>query len=640
MFEGSEDILSKIAEWDLKSDINEMAVEDVQQAQIYKQLQAHFQEFFLYFEGISRISTQLNTVVKDFESESGQIEQVAAFLKKGAEKQNIDIQKSMKLVDDFTNKINEIYEKSRNIISLAYDMEGNNKSVNESVDQLVSNQQKNDEAIASIFEVIKRLIDKTRKIGEITKLINRIASETDLLGLNAKVEAVHAGAAGRGFSVVASEIQRLSRESKAASVNISETIDTVTDEISLLQNVAEKSQGIFAAQRDTVGEVSEAFEKNSAFISTYIEDQKKFSSAIEEIKEDEHILAGSISNIFSSVKDISATAHEISSLTFNQNNSIMQLSKLDEDLSFGASSIEKQFKNIKVNRGSAARRKIAVIFNIDIPFFDPPKREAQKAAKTYNYDVSFFAPKSRGIEGVNEMAKYIDKVYEEKFDGLVISPLNDNLILQKLSHLSSSGTKIVFIDSKINNVNHISYIETNGRAAGAAAARVVMGAMGNQGEVIVNTWSDIQIAAIEDRRIGFIEEIQQNSHIHVHEMPVNSGDSVSEAEKTIESMLRKVPDARFIFLTNNEWGVIVANYIRKHRSNIQVITIDFTKEIQNAMRDGFIHFAIGQRAYSWGSMSIDFLDKSFHNKPVKKYVDTGTYEANPQNMNVYKSFIE
>lgn len=640
MFEGSEDILSRIENWDLTADSNDLAAEDMQQAHIYKQLQNHFQEFYLYFEGLSRISTQLNTVVQDFKIESGQIEQVAAFLKKGAEQQTIDIQKSMKLVEDFTNKINEIYEKSRSLISLAYDMEGNNKSVNESVDQLVSNQQKNDEAVADIFEVIKRLIDKTKKIGEITKLINRISSETDLLGLNAKVEAVHAGAAGRGFSVVASEIQRLSRESKAASVNISETIDSVTDEISLLQNVAEKSQGIFAAQRDTVSEVSGAFEKNSAFISTYIEEQKRFSSAIEQIKEDEHILAGSISSIFSSVRDISATAHEISSLTFNQNNSIMQLSKLDEDLSLGVSSIDKQFDHIKVNKLSVARRKIAVIFNIDITFFDPPKREAQKAAKTYNYDVSFFAPKSRGVDGVNEMAKYIDKVYEEKFDGLVISPLNDNLIMQKLSRLSAAGIKIVFIDSKINNVNHVSYIETNGKAAGAAAARVVMGAMGNQGEVIVNTWSDIQIAAIEDRRIGFIEEIQRNSHIEVHEMPVNSTDSVIEAEKTVETMLRKVPNARFIFLTNNEWGIIVANYIRKHKSDIQVITIDFTKDIQNAMRDGLIHYAIGQRAYAWGSMSIDSLDKSFKNQPVKKYVDTGTYEANPQNMDIYKNFIE
>ncbi len=78
----------------------------------------------------------------------------------------------------------------------------------------------------------------------------------------------------------------------------------------------------------------------------------------------------------------------------------------------------------------------------------------------------------------------------------------------------------------------------------------------------------------------------------------------------------------------------------KHSPDIQAITMDFTKDIQNAMDNGLIHYAIGQRAYSWGSMSIDFLDKSIHKKPVQKYVDTGTYEVNCQNMNIYRSFIE
>ncbi len=636
----TEDILGRIADWDLQADISDMASEEPLYTQIYKQLQDHFSGFFTYFESLSRISKQLDNVVQDFKAETDQVGQVAAFLRKGAEHQTADIQNSVKLVDDFTNKINEIYNKSRNIISLAYSMEQNNKGVYESVDQLVSNQQKNDEAVAEIFEVIDRIITKTQRIGEITKLINRISSETNLLGLNAKVEAVHAGAAGRGFSVVAGEIQRLSKESKEASANISETIEGVTQEITMLQKVAQKSQGIFEDQRESVNEVSGAIRKNGSFITTYIDEQKRFSTAIEEIKEDEHTLAGSISSIFSSIREISATSHSISSLMFNQNNSIMQLSKLDDDLSAAVVSLEHQKNGILLNHRMAPRRKIAVIFNMDIDFFHPPKREALKAAETYDYDIAFFAPKSRGIEGVKEMAGFIDKVIEDGYDGLVISPIDDDLIFRKLKQLGSTGVKIVFIDSKLSNIDHIAYIETNGKAAGAAAARVVMGVMGNQGDVIVNTWTDMQITAIEDRKKGFAEEIKHNSAINVHEMPVRSNTSEEEADAIISETLKKVPGARFMFLTNCEWGLIFANYMRKHRPDIQVVTIDFTKDIQKAMDEGLIHYAIGQRAYSWGSMSVDFLDKSMHHKPVKRYVDTGTYEVNIQNMNIYRSFIE
>ncbi len=639
MLNGSESILSKIAGWDFQSDVHDVSAESPLQAQVYQQLQEYFSGFFSYFEGIARISKQLDKVVQDFKKESDQVGQVAAFLKKGAEQQTADIQNSMKLVEDFSGKINEMYDKSRNIISLAYNMEDNNKGVFDSVNQLVANQQRNDEAVAEIFEVISRIITKTQKIGEITKLINRISSETNLLGLNAKVEAVHAGAAGKGFAVVAEEIQRLSKESKEASVSISDTIDGVTNEIVVLQNVAKKSQGIFADQRDSVVEVSGAIKKNSSFISTYIDEQQRFSTAIDKIKEDEHTLIASISSIFKSVREVSATSYAISSLMFNQNNSIMQLSKLGEDIAAGVNSLDRQKQGIRANTMVKTRRKIAVIFNMDIDFFHPPRREAIKAAETYNYDVAFFAPKSRGAEGVREMAGFIDRVIEERYDGLVISPLEDKLIMQKLRQLGSTGTKIIFIDSKLSGVDYTAYIETNGQAAGAAAARVVLGAMGNKGDVIVNTWSDVQISAIEDRKKGFIEELGRKSDIQVHEMPVASNTTTAESESIFDSMLRQVPDAKFVFLTNCEWGLIFANYMRKRRPDIQVISMDFTKDIQNAMKEGLVHYAVGQRAYCWGSMSIEFLDKCFGNKPVKKYVDTGTYEVNVQNMNIYESFI-
>jgi ABC-type sugar transport system substrate-binding protein len=79
--------------------------------------------------------------------------------------------------------------------------------------------------------------------------------------------------------------------------------------------------------------------------------------------------------------------------------------------------------------------------------------------------------------------------------------------------------------------------------------------------------------------------------------------------------------------------------MKKHRPDIEVITVDFTKEIQDAMNEGLIHYAIGQRNYCWGSMAFSFLDKHDNNMQVQRYVDTGTYEVNRQNIDIYKSLI-
>lgn len=633
----SGDILAKIKNWELDKEINDVVDEPVN-ADIYRQLQDYFKKFYFHFDNISRISEQLNTVVQDFIRESGQIEQVAVFLKKGSGQQTVDIEKSMDLMEVFTSKINSIYLKSKDIISLAYDMEKNNQGVRESVDQLVFNQVKNDEAVGEIFDVVGSLIVKTKKIGDITKLINRISSETNLLGLNAKVEAVRAGHAGKGFAVVAEEIQRLSRESTLASDNINDTIIDVTEKIGLLEKVAQRSQTIFTAQRDTVNEVSGAVEKNSRFINTYINDQKNFNTAIEEMKEDEVILAESISDIFSSVREISATANEISSLTYNQNNSISMLCKLQDDLPDDVTTIKKDSQAIKVVKETVQNKKIAIMFDTDDTFWDPTIKEAKKAAQTYKYDVVFYRPKTGGMDRVREMCGNLDEIIEQKFNGLVIGPVDHELIGEKLRQMNQMGIKIVFVNSKLDNVDYISLIQTEGMAAGAAAAAAVIGAMGNHGEVIVNTWSDMFISAIEDRKAGFIKEIKKNSKIEIHEAPVHGKPSGSE-KQAFDKILHNYPNARFIFLTNCEWGIAFAHYKKEYKPDIQVITVDFTKEIQKSMNDGLIQYAIGQRAYSWGSMSIDFLDKSFKNKPVKKYVDTGIFEINQQNLNIYNSLV-
>ncbi len=638
MIKETQAYLAKIKNWELDNDNGEDTDKHSDDAIVYKQLQDYFKHFYLHFSNITHISEQLDKVMQDFIRESSQIEQVAVFLKKGVGQQTVDIEKSVGLLEVFTEKINGIYKKSKDVISLAHDMENNNRGIQESMAQLVTNQSKNDEAVQRIFDLISSLIVKTNKIGDITKLINRISSETNLLGLNAKVEAVRAGAVGKGFSVVAEEIQRLSRESSVASSSINDTIMSVTEEIGLLEKAAQQSKEIFAVQRDTVDEVSAAYEKNSSFIQTYIDEQLSFTADIEDMKEDEGVLSDSISSIFSSVREISATANEISSLTYNQNNSIALLRKLQEDLGSGVAEIETAGRKIKIKKAAAQKKKIAVIFDADIPFWNPTIKETKKAAEAYHYDVVFYAPKSGGMDRVKEMVGYLDEIIENKCDGVVISPVDHDLISQKLKEMNRLGIKIVFINSKLDGVDFVSLIQTEGIGGGVTAAKAVMGALSGQGEVIVNTWGDMHISAIEDRKKGFVDELRKKSKIKVIEAPVY-GKATDDQKEAFDAIIRSAPQAKYIFLTNCEWGKAFIDYKKKYRVSIQIVTFDFTKDIQEAMNEGLVQYAIGQRAYSWGSMALVFLDSSFRNKPVKKFVDTGTFEINQQNLNIYNNIV-
>lgn len=629
-------IIEKLAHFSLDEAISDIPGDNSKILTIYHQLQDYYRDFFYHFDSITRISAQFNSVIDDFVKESDRLGQISSFIKRGSQRQTIEIEKSMKLVNVFSEKVSSIYEKSQHIISLAYDMEQNNQVAQGSVEQLVTNQHKNDQAIRNMLGVINNLIFKTQKIGQITEMMKRVSTETLLLGLNAKVEAAHAGAYGKGFSVVAGEIQRLSEESKDAADTINNTIMSFSDEISLLEKVAQESEDLFNVQKETIAEVDGVFKKNCETINTYIDEQKDFNSSIAQIRDEEVLLTNTISGIITSVREIAATANEISSVLFDHNNSIAAVSKLDSDIAVEIDKINQKNQSIKVQKRQIEKKKIAFLFDVDHPFYYPTKTQAIKAAGIYDYDVSFFAPKTRD-ESIKEQADFLQKILDEKYDGLVISPINDESVYQKLNQISKAGIKIVFLNEKLKNIDHVSLIMTDGISIGAAAAKIVMGALGNRGEVIVNAWSGLKIDAIENRKNGFVQELGKYSDIVVHEYPVKSNPTKEQAEAIIHSMLQTHPKAQFLYMTNLDWGLFAADYMRKHHADIQVITVDFSEEVEKAILDGLLHYSLGQKAYMWGSAAISSIDKSIHKQSVQRIVDTGTFEVNQLNIGIYST---
>ncbi len=104
----------------------------------------------------------------------------------------------------------------------------NDLADNESLLSLLSYNIQETSALTNKFEsIISNLISRTKQINTIVRSVNDIASQTNLLSLNASIEASRAGTAGRGFSVVASEIRKLAEKSKSSVGNIKILVDDI-----------------------------------------------------------------------------------------------------------------------------------------------------------------------------------------------------------------------------------------------------------------------------------------------------------------------------------------------------------------------------------------------------------------------------
>ncbi len=158
------------------------------------------------------------------------------------------------------------------------------------------------EQIQETSKRIKRLGESSQEIGDIVSLINDIADQTNILALNAAIQASMAGEAGRGFAVVADEVQRLAERSAAATKQIEQlvkTIQTDTNEavISMEQTTAEVVRGARLAQDAGVAlEEIETVSRNLADLIQNISNAARQQAAS----------AGHISNTMNVIQEITS----------------------------------------------------------------------------------------------------------------------------------------------------------------------------------------------------------------------------------------------------------------------------------------------------------------------------------------------
>ena len=106
--------------------------------------------------------------------------------------------------------------------------------------------------ITKTIALISEIEKLSLKINEIIAVIDNISEKTNLLAMNAAIEAAHAGDAGKGFSVVAGEIQKLSKETTSSSKRISDLVKSVTDTIKVMTSNAQNASGGLKAIMDAV----------------------------------------------------------------------------------------------------------------------------------------------------------------------------------------------------------------------------------------------------------------------------------------------------------------------------------------------------------------------------------------------------
>lgn len=191
--------------------------------------------------------------------------------------------------------------------------------------------------IQSAGQLMESLRDRSQTIGGIITVIHEIAEQTNLLALNAAIEAARAGEQGRGFAVVADEVRKLAERTSAATVEITSLIDAVRSDTLEAAQCMDIAQGQMSQGIDAIHTTSESLNAISACSQDAATQSRHIANAMQEQSQASSDVAVNINRIASLAEDNSNIVREVAAVSESMQNTADLLSKLVDRFSHTSS---------------------------------------------------------------------------------------------------------------------------------------------------------------------------------------------------------------------------------------------------------------------------------------------------------------
>ncbi len=576
----------------------------------------------IYYEGNTQIASKMESIAY-----------------KSQNQLNLVVNSTEK-TDEISKSINAIFNHINEVKNTALETNKSTVLGKEIVNKYSENIEIISKSICNTADFILKLKNSAGEISKVVDFIVGLNEQLKMLSINASIEASRAGEAGRGFSVVAEEIIKLSLDTKDGidkinaivkkiienSKNVSESINCSEENLSkgnqVFDDIKESFNNIGLKNEDILIEFNKMIEEISG-INSNTEDNLLLSQKIN----------GICTEVTQSTEDSVAVTEEELAEFQHINEEMTRLKELSLKIRNLVKKIDLDI--LPANENPKKELKLAFVIPVFGDVFNIARYGAIYAIKSLenkNTTLDILTLKNFSEDECDDI---LQEALKKNYDGYILPGFFPSII----NAMANKKLPVIVYDVDIDSKeNRIAYVGQNAFESGKMAAMVMNKNLSGKGNVLIIN-SNAHLKMMEERKDGFIQGVKNYKNIKVVdilEIPFGH----DGAYKVMKEYLQKNSNIQGIFNVIGETETLVQLYKELNLENkVDTIVYDTTKENLEFINNGKITCAIGQDPFKEGYDPIIYLYNYLVKGIIPKEEETCT-KIQIVNKNNVKHFLE